>query len=34
MTACSINDSGQIIGIAIDSSGQLHGYLASPATRN
>jgi len=33
MTACSINDRGQIIGIAIDSSGRLHGYLASPASR-
>ncbi len=32
MTACSINDRGQIIGIAIDSSGRLHGYLASPAS--
>jgi probable HAF family extracellular repeat protein len=34
MTACSINDRGQIIGIAIDSSGQLHGYLATPASRD
>jgi probable HAF family extracellular repeat protein len=32
MTACSINDHGEIIGIAIDSSGKLHGYLAEPAS--
>ena len=31
MTACSINDHGEIIGIALDSSGKLHGYLAIPA---
>jgi probable HAF family extracellular repeat protein len=31
MTACSINDRGQIIGIATDSSGRLHGYVATPA---
>jgi probable HAF family extracellular repeat protein len=28
--ACSINASGQIIGIAIDQSGNAHGYLATP----
>ena len=32
MTACSINDRGQIIGIATDSSGKIHGYLATPAS--
>lgn len=32
-TACSINSSGQIIGFAFDSSGQLHGYLATPGAR-
>jgi probable HAF family extracellular repeat protein len=32
MTACSIDDHGEIIGIAIDSSGKLHGYLAEPAS--
>jgi probable HAF family extracellular repeat protein len=32
MTACSINDRGQIIGIATDSSGELHAYLATPAS--
>ena len=34
MTACSINDRGQIIGIATDSSGELHGYLATPASED
>jgi hypothetical protein len=30
-TACSINDRGEIIGIAIDkSSGGVHAYLAVP----
>jgi probable HAF family extracellular repeat protein len=28
--ACSINSHGQIIGIAVDASGNAHGYLASP----
>jgi probable HAF family extracellular repeat protein len=27
---CSINASGEIIGLAVDSSGNLHGYLATP----
>jgi len=26
----SINSSGQIIGLAVDSDGNLHGYLATP----
>ena len=29
--ACSINSSGEIIGIAVDSNGEAHGYLATPA---
>ena len=28
--ACSVNDSGQIIGLAVDSNGAFHGYLATP----
>ena len=28
--ACSINSSGEIIGIALDSKGTAHGYLATP----
>lgn len=31
LTACSINDRGEIIGIATDATGKLHGYLARPA---
>jgi probable HAF family extracellular repeat protein len=31
--ACSINSTGQIIGIAIDEAGEFHGYLASPSTQ-
>ena len=30
LTSCSINDGGQIIGIAVDSDGNVHGYLATP----
>jgi probable HAF family extracellular repeat protein len=30
ITGCSINSHGEIIGIAVDSSGDLHGYLATP----
>ena len=28
--ACSINSRGEIIGIAIDTTGEAHGYLATP----
>jgi probable HAF family extracellular repeat protein len=31
ITGCSINSQGQIIGIAVDSTGALHGYLATPS---
>lgn len=31
LLACSINDSGQIIGVAVDSNGDYHGYLATPS---
>ncbi len=30
ITGCSINSQGQIIGIAVDSTGAFHGYLATP----
>ena len=30
LTGCSINDEGQIIGIAVDGDGNTHGYLATP----
>jgi probable HAF family extracellular repeat protein len=30
LLACSVNDSGQIIGLAVDSNGAFHGYLATP----
>lgn len=34
LLACSINSSGQIVGLAFDTStGDLHGYLASPSSR-
>src|ERR1019366_5315529 len=34
ITACSINSSGEIIGIAVEkSSGNVHGYLATPKSR-
>jgi hypothetical protein len=29
-TACSINAAGEIIGIAFDSTGNLHAYMAVP----
>jgi hypothetical protein len=30
LTACSINARGEITGFAVDSTGNLHGYLALP----
>lgn len=30
LTACSVNEKGQIIGLAVDSDGTFHGYLATP----
>lgn len=30
MTGCSVNDSGQIIGLGVDSNGNYHGYWANP----
>ena len=30
LLACSVNNSGQIIGLAVDSNGAFHGYLATP----
>lgn len=30
--ACSINSSGEIIGIAVDGTGAFHGYLATPSS--
>ncbi|HTS62945.1 MAG TPA: hypothetical protein VMH28_13040 [Candidatus Acidoferrales bacterium] len=30
LLACSINSHGQIVGLAVDSGGTLHGYIASP----
>jgi probable HAF family extracellular repeat protein len=30
LDACSINDRGEIVGFAVDSSGALHGYVAKP----
>jgi probable HAF family extracellular repeat protein len=34
LTACSINSHGEIIGIAVEkSSGDVHGYLATPGNR-
>jgi uncharacterized membrane protein len=30
LIACSINDRGQIIGVAVDGDGNYHGYLATP----
>ncbi|HLX45859.1 MAG TPA: hypothetical protein VKR43_20590 [Bryobacteraceae bacterium] len=29
-TACSVNAAGEIIGIAVDTTGNLHGYVAVP----
>jgi len=31
MVACSINPDGQIVGFAIDSNNEFHGYVATPA---
>jgi probable HAF family extracellular repeat protein len=31
MFACSINSSGQIVGFAVTSTGEAHGYLLSPS---
>ncbi len=31
LTACSINSSEEIVGFAIDSSGNIHGYIATPS---
>lgn len=30
LLACSVNDRGQIIGLAVDSNGVFHGYRATP----
>jgi probable HAF family extracellular repeat protein len=30
LVACSINASGQIVGVAVTSAGEVHGYLATP----
>jgi probable HAF family extracellular repeat protein len=30
LTACSVNARGEIIGFAVDSKGNLHGYLVAP----
>lgn len=30
LLACGVNDSGEIIGLAVDSGGLFHGYLATP----
>jgi hypothetical protein len=30
LTACSVNTSGEIIGLAVDADGNYHGYLATP----
>jgi probable HAF family extracellular repeat protein len=32
LLACSINASGEIIGLAADQTGDLHGYLLTPST--
>ncbi|HXK00785.1 MAG TPA: hypothetical protein VMS37_00200, partial [Verrucomicrobiae bacterium] len=31
LLACSINPHGQIVGLAVDGAGDLHGYIANPA---
>jgi probable HAF family extracellular repeat protein len=31
LTACSINSRGQIVGFAVDSKGNIHGYMATPS---
>ena len=30
ITACAINDAGEIVGIGVTSDGSLHGYMATP----
>ena len=30
LLACSINSSGEIVGLAVTSTGEAHGYLATP----
>jgi len=32
-SACSINSRGEIIGLALDTEGNFHGYLATPSNR-
>jgi probable HAF family extracellular repeat protein len=34
LLACSINSSGQIVGLAVTGSGELHGYVATPSGSN
>jgi hypothetical protein len=31
LLGCSINSSGQIVGVAVTSAGELHGYIATPS---
>ncbi len=31
LIACSINSSGEIVGLAVTNTGEVHGYLAAPA---
>jgi probable HAF family extracellular repeat protein len=31
LLACSINSNGQIVGLAVTSAGELHGYMATPS---
>jgi len=31
LLACSINSSGEIVGLAVTSAGEVHGYLATPS---
>lgn len=34
LLATSVNDAGQIVGLAVDTlTGELHGYLATPTRR-
>jgi probable HAF family extracellular repeat protein len=33
LTACSVNSRGEIIGLAVTSTGEAHGYLATPSSR-
>jgi len=34
LLACSINSSGQIVGLAVTGSGELHAYVATPSGVN